>query len=156
MEPARFVVDTMLGRLARWLRAMGYDTLYSGHADDPRLLELARAESRILVTRDAALAKTAGRLGYLVRAEDVDTQLAEVVAVLRLEPRGAEWFSRCLECNTLLESRSPDTVRGRVPERVFATHAEFVECAACGRVYWAGSHFDRMRERLERIVGGGR
>jgi uncharacterized protein len=148
----RFVVDTMLGRLAHWLRAMGYDTLYFGPADDARLLELARVDDRVLVTRDARLAALAGGHGCRVRGERVDAQLEEIVETLALVPPDAEWLSRCLECNRALERREPDDVRTRVPQRVFATHTEFRGCPGCGRVYWAGSHFDRIRQRLERLV----
>jgi uncharacterized protein len=152
----RFVVDTMLGRLAHWLRAMGYDTLYFGPVDDARLLELARREDRTLVTRDARLATAAGRRGCRLRAERVDDQLAEIIEALALGPPDTAWRTRCLECNAVLETRAPDTVRTVVPARVFAMHTEFVGCPDCGRVYWRGSHFDRMRERLARLVHGER
>jgi uncharacterized protein with PIN domain len=150
--PQRFVVDTMLGRLAHWLRAMGYDAVYFGPAEDARLLRLARAESRVLVTRDAKLAEAAGPLGCLLRAEDVDGQVLETVAKLRLTPDETSWLSRCLACNARLEARAKDAVRDMVPPRVFAAHHEFRGCPACAKVYWAGSHADRILERLARLL----
>src|SRR5919198_6027169 len=111
-EP-RFVADVMLGKLARWLRALGYDTLCFRDAPDARLLGIALRERRQLLTRDAALALRAGELGRLVRAGDLDAQLREVVTACGLEAGGA--LSRCLECNGPLVAREPAAVRDRVP-----------------------------------------
>jgi uncharacterized protein with PIN domain len=149
----RFVVDTMLGRLARWLRAMGYDTLYPGQADDRRLLQLARAEERVLVTRDRMLARLAEPRSCLIRAERLDDQVIEAVERLGLTPDNGDWLSRCLLCNTRLQPGSRESLRGLVPEHVFATHAEFMRCPGCSRIYWAGSHVERMVERLARWLG---
>src|SRR5919198_5926826 len=151
-SPQRFVIDTMLGRLAHWLRAMGYDAVYRGPADDGRLLSLAQAESRVLLTRDAKLAEAAGRLGCRIRAEDVDSQVLETVAKLSLSPDETAWLSRCLECNTRLEAPAKDVVRDAVPPHVFARQHEFWRCPGCARVYWAGSHADRIRDRLVRLL----
>jgi uncharacterized protein with PIN domain len=153
MTPQRFVVDTMLGRLARWLRAMGYDALYFGSAEDRRLLQLAHADGRVLLTRDEKLARLAGPQGCLVEADRLDDQLAEVVEKLSLAPRDADWLSRCLECNGKLEPRRKQTLEGLVPDYIFATQTEFLSCPGCGRIYWAGSHADRMLNRLARLLG---
>lgn len=146
----------MLGRLARWLRAMGYDTLYPGPAPglagDRRLLQLARAGDRVLVTRDRVLARRAEPRGCLVRSERVDDQLREVVEQLGLAPGRQAWLSRCLECNAPLEARARGLLRGAVPDHVLAAHAEFMGCPGCARIYWAGSHADRMLERLTRVL----
>ncbi len=155
MNAPRFVVDTMLGRLARWLRAMGYDTLYPGAADDRRLLRLSVAEDRILLTRDAKLARLAGTHGCLIRSERLAGQLREAVERLALAPRDSGWLSRCLECNALLEPREKSTLRGLLPDYIFATQSEFMGCPGCGKVYWAGSHADRMLGRLANLFGEG-
>ena len=153
----RFVVDTMLGRLARWLRAMGYDTLYPGpspgRAGDRRLLKLARLEGRVLVTRDRMLARLASPRGCLVSAEDVDQQILEVVRSMALSPPETDWLSRCLDCNALLESRPREGLEGLVPLHVFATQWQFMACAGCGRIYWRGTHAERMLARLRRLLG---
>jgi len=155
MKPPRFVVDTMLGRLARWLRAMGYDTLYLGPAEDRRLLQLAETENRILLTRDGRLARIAGIRGYLVQADRVDRQLAEVVEGLALAPPDTGWLSRCLECNAVLEPRPKRTLNGLVPEYIFATQTDFMRCPGCGKIYWPGSHADRILARLARLLDRG-
>jgi uncharacterized protein len=149
----RFVVDTMLGRMARWLRALGYDTLYPGQVDDRRLLELARREDRILVTRDRRLARLAEPRSCLIRAERVDEQLEEACARLGLDPRDEDRLTRCLGCNARLEPRPRERLRAVVPARVYATQAAFMGCPGCGKVYWAGTHADRMLERLGRVLG---
>lgn len=153
MPPPRFVLDTMLGKLARWLRALGYDALYFKAAEDRYLLQLARAEARTLLTRDARLARLAGAGGLLIRETALESQLAEVIERLTLVPSGEGILSRCLECNGVLESRPKDLVRGRVPEHIFATQERFVGCPACARIYWQGSHADRILARLDRILG---
>jgi hypothetical protein len=156
---ARFVVDIMLGRLARWLRAMGYDTLYPGpapgHAGDRRLLQIARSEARVLVTRDRMLARLAADRGCWIRAESPDEQIVEVVTGLQLAPREGDRLSRCLDCNAPLEARDKAAVAGRVPDHVLATQSAFKACPACSKIYWAGTHVERMLARLDRLVGAG-
>lgn len=152
-ESPKFIVDTMLGKLARWLRALGYDTVYPRAAEDDRLLSLARAEARILLTRDARLAREAGPLGLLVSAERLELQLSEVLERLNLAPTEHGLLSRCLDCNGLLEERPKEAARGLVPEYVFSTQERFVGCPNCGKVYWQGSHADRILARLTPLLG---
>jgi len=147
---ARFVADTMLGRLARWLRALGYDTLYLRRASDLELLRIAREEGRLLLTRDTRLARTARAQGLLIQAEGLDAQLRQVVAALG--PSGGELLSRCLECNTPLEARTREEVMGVVPAYTLETQSEFYGCPGCGKVFWPGSHADRMLARLRPLV----
>ena len=149
----RFVLDTMLGKLARWLRAMGYDALYFPRADDRHLLQLAHAEARTLLTRDARLARLAGALGLLIQATEIEAQIAEVIERLALTPAEGGLLSRCLEDNALLEDRPKESVRGLVPEYIFTTQDHFIRCPDCARIYWQGSHADRMLERLARVLG---
>ena len=148
----RFVVDTMLGKLARWLRAMGYDTLDPREAGDRRLLAVASGEERILLTRDRSLALLAGPRSCLIRSERVDAQIAEVARALVLSPPDTDWLTRCLGCNSPLEPRSREGVRGLVPARVFSAQNDFRGCPGCGKVYWAGSHAGRIVARLTRLL----
>jgi uncharacterized protein with PIN domain len=146
MDEPRFVADSMLGRLARWLRALGYDTLYLRDAPDRRLLALALGERRRLLTRDVALARRARDAGLLVRAESLDDQLEEVMAVAGRA--GRRVLSRCLECNAPLVATAREAVRDRVPPYTFATQREFWTCAGCGRIFWDGTHAAGIRRRL--------
>jgi uncharacterized protein with PIN domain len=147
----RFLADSNVGRLARWLRAYGYDAAYAAHVDDRQLIARALAEGRVLLTRDADLMHrrviTHGTLRALLLDSDrVAEQLRQVVAELGLSS-GRE-LTRCLECNAELEPRPKDRVSDRVPPYVRATQSRFSECPRCGRVYWPGTHWERMRARL--------
>jgi hypothetical protein len=151
--PPRFLIDTMLGRLAHWLRAMGYDTVYPGQADDHDLLHRAHRDGRLLLTRDVKLAAAAADHGCLVRSGRLEEQLTEVVARLGLAADEKAWLSRCLDCNTLIEPAPREAVRDRVPPRALSLYDTFWACPGCGKVYWQGSHADRMLERLAALLG---
>ncbi len=146
-----FLADAMLGRLAKWLRWLGYDTVYIAHADDHALARRARAESRVLLTRDVELTRRRGLRAVLIESEQVGEQLAQVFRALNLTTREA--FSRCAECNLLLEEVSREAVRGAVPPYVFHTHARFRQCLQCQRVYWRGTHWARIAARIEDVNG---
>jgi uncharacterized protein with PIN domain len=151
LRQPRFVLDVHLGRLARYLRMAGFDAKYANDASDPELARVSAGESRILLTRDVGLLKRAAvTRGYWVRETRPARQLQEIVQRFELK-RLLKPFSRCMECNTGLEPAPKE----RAPEQARARHTEFRECPACGRVYWPGSHYARMRgiiERLEQAV----
>ncbi|MDQ6743831.1 MAG: Mut7-C RNAse domain-containing protein [Candidatus Dormibacteraeota bacterium] len=147
----RFLADSNVGRLARWLRAYGYDAAYAPHVDDRVLIARALAEGRVLLTRDAGLVQrrvvTRGTLRAVLLASDrVADQLRQVVEELGLA--GDHQLTRCLECNVELEPRAKAEVSERLPPYVRATQTRFSECPGCGRVYWPGTHWERMSERL--------
>lgn len=142
-EP-RFILDTHLGRLAKYLRLAGFDTLYDNRSDDATLAEIAARERRILLTRDRGLLKRgAVTRGYCVRADNPREQLVEVLRRFdlcgKLQP-----FRRCLCCNGILESVPKSAVQERLPAQVKENFDEFRLCRDCGRVYWKGSHYDHM------------
>ncbi len=143
----RFIADNMLGRLAKWLRLLGYDTLYLPRADDPELVRVARAQERILLTRDVELTRRRGVKHLLIESEKVNAQVAQVFREFNLSVRAA--FSRCAECNQRLEIVSKESVRAMVPPYVFSTQERFQRCVNCGRVYWRGTHWARMVARIE-------
>jgi uncharacterized protein with PIN domain len=151
-EP-RFILDVHLGRLAAYLRLLGFDTRYSSDADDEGLARTAAEEERILLTRDRGLLKRGSvTRGSFVRATSPRAQIAEVVE--RFDLRGlAAPFTRCLACNGLLVAAEKAAVAGRVPAGVLARHEEFFECPECGRVYWQGTHYARMRDICRRLAG---
>jgi uncharacterized protein with PIN domain len=142
----------MLGSLARWLRFFGFDAVFlEPGPEDRTLAERARAEGRWLLTRDRELA-AAGPRTMLVRADEVDGQLLEVFGRLGLRPEATLEHARCGECNGELADVSRDEVAKVVPPHVFATSPRFRRCGGCGRVYWPGSHGERILERMETIV----
>ncbi|MBC7250663.1 MAG: Mut7-C RNAse domain-containing protein [Anaerolineae bacterium] len=147
--PVKLLADGMLGRLAKWLRILGFDTLYDPSLDDHALLRLARAEGRILLTCDRELAHRRGAPSLLIESTDLESQLRQVIRDLHLSPDAA--FSRCPVCNTPLEALEKEAVRDRVPAHVFRTHTEFSRCPHCDRVYWSGTHRARMLELISRL-----
>ncbi len=145
------MADVMLGRLARWLRAFGYDTLYFREASDPRLLGIALREGRRLLTRDAGLAGRTRGAGLLVRTEDLDEQIREVMTACGIGARSGR--RRCLECNGEVVPCSPGEARDRVPPYTLATQREFHACTGCARVFWRGSHAPGILRRLRAHLG---
>ncbi len=143
----KFLADAMLGRLATWLRLLGYDTVYLPDADDHELARIARAEDRVLLTRDVELTRRRGVRHVLIESEQVDAQLRQVFHALELSARDA--FSRCAECNLVLQSVSKDRVRDQVPPYVFQTHDRFLRCRRCGKIYWRGTHWARILAQIE-------
>lgn len=143
MSPPTFLLDEMLGKLARELRALGYDAAYAHGSDDDAILERARSEDRRLVTRDRHLADRAGSRALLLETRDPAEQLALLIEREELEPSAGAFLSRCLECNEPIE-------RVHAPEEVPDDREEepHWRCPSCGRVYWAGTHAKDMLERL--------
>lgn len=140
----------MLGTLAKWLRILGYDTRFDPDLDDHQLVRLARAEDRILLTRDRELARRRGVSVLLVDSEDLSAQIGQVLADLDLEPDRS--FSRCPVCNELLAEVDRETAQSRVPAYVARTQSRFRSCPACQRVYWRGTHWQQMDEQLARFL----
>ena len=152
----RFVVDVNVGRLAKWLRVMGYDTLFPREAGDNELVRIAIKEGRVLVTRDGGIARRrAVRLGQmrLVRIEDDDlrSQLRQVVRDLQLDLNSG--FSRCVRCNQVLNAIAKNDVAERLPPYVLQTQYQFMECAECSRLYWRVTHWSNMVAELEQVYG---
>ena len=144
----KLICDHMLGSLARWLRFMGHDTAYPKAMDDRDLIRKARDEDRVLLTRDKELAaRFAGAI--VVRSDVLEAQIREVASALPL--RVLDPLSRCSVCNTPIEPASLEAVRDLVPEGVLARERAFWRCPTCGKVYWQGSHWDKMIERLNSL-----
>lgn len=139
----------MLGTLAKWLRLLGYDTTFDPALDDNRLVRLARAEDRVLLTRDRELARRPGVRVLLVESEDLESQIHQVLADLDLAPDQS--FSRCPVCNEPLAPLDREAARNRVPAHVARTHDTFKLCPACQRVYWRGTHWQQMDRFLNRF-----
>ena len=145
----RFIADRMLGRLAKWLRILGYDTRYDVRLNHPQLLRVARSENRLLLTRDVRLAQHKGVRTLLVASEALDDQLRQVSVTLDLVSDGS--FSRCPVCNDPLEETPKDRAWGQVPSYVFVTQERLLFCPSCGRFYWRGTHWERMQRVLAQL-----
>jgi uncharacterized protein with PIN domain len=144
-----FVADVMLGRLARWMRAAGWDTAYDPCWSDNQLVRLARAESRILLTRDLELVRRPAIVSLLIASQRLEDQLRQVAAAFHLKPH---WdATRCMLCNVPLESVSRPQLKDQVPPYVYATHSHFKRCTACGRIYWQGSHWHHIVGLLAKV-----
>lgn len=141
----RFAVDAMLGRLARWLRLLGFDAWSEPDVPDERLVRRALEDGRWILTRDRALPREwrAPRV-HVVAAEAPFAQLREVARAFDLGAR-ARPFARCSRCNAELRALAPGEVERRVPARVRERQARFLACPGCGRAYWEGTHVARMR-----------
>jgi uncharacterized protein len=150
----RFAADAMLGRLARWLRVLGYDTFYDIAVADAVLVRLADEEARLLLTRDRHLLRELRPSRSLeVRQDDPLHQLRDVVQELRLQaPRAL--FTRCLLCNAALRVLDRAEAQPLLPEGVRDLPGPVRRCPECGRLYWDGSHVRRMRAAIERVLPG--
>lgn len=152
LRQTRFVLDTHLGRLAAYLRALGFDTQYQNHCPDRDLARISRDEHRILLTRDAGLLKrSAVTHGHLMRETRPHLQLAEVVERFDLR-RSIALFTRCLCCNTPLHAAGKESIAQRLPDRTRNLYTEFLTCQTCGRIYWKGSHYERMRRMIAAAI----
>jgi len=143
----------MLGRLARWLRLLGYDAAYARDAGDHDLVRRARAEARVLLTRDRELAARRGIQSLLVESGALDEQVRQVQQALGLPPDPP--LSRCPACNTPLVAAGRETVRGRIPPYVWRRQTDFRVCPGCHRVYWPGTHVTRIQAVLSPLSGEG-
>jgi len=151
-ESHRFIADVMLGRLARWLRLLGFDTLYFRDISDNQLIRIAKEQERFILTRDTGLAKIKG-IGdcLLIGSKESFQQILEVIRALNL--KDFHFFNRCVSCNGQL-SRLPDKteIKDAVPDFVFLNFHIFLKCSGCGRVYWEGTHPKLFREKLADVL----
>jgi len=153
LRRTRFVLDTHLGKLARYLRLLGFDTLYDNAWHDARLASISGSgEKRILLTRDHGLLKRKQVThGYFVRNDKPARQVREVLTRFDLY-RSVKPFSRCTQCNGLIQPVAKYKVITRLPYRVAAAFDEFSTCTKCGRIYWQGSHYDHMERIIDDLL----
>ncbi len=150
MGSGRFVADVHLARLAKYLRLLGFDTLYYTHIDDDALMRIAKEEDRVILTKDRGLAEVCER-SFIVRSNGLREQLREVMEAFGL--RITRPFSRCMVDNGPLVRLEADAVRDLVPPKVRAWCEEYWRCEVCGRIYWQGSHWERMRRFIADLCG---
>jgi uncharacterized protein with PIN domain len=157
-DTPKFVVDHNVGKLARWLRLMGYDARFFRGGSDAELVALALKEGRIIMTRDTRIMQrrlvTKGKLkALLIESDQPERQLRQLIDSLHLDYRFNP-FSLCLECNQPLVERRKAEVKELVPPYVFKTQEQFRQCPKCQRIYWRGTHWRAMTQRLEGLEGG--
>ena len=143
----KFIADAMLGRLARWLRLLGFDTLYYPDISDSNLLKTARQQERFILTRDTHFQGFKNLKDFLlINSNNTLEQLLEVKKTLDLKIVDA---GRCVKCNgMLIGGIEKDSVRGLVPEHIYVQYNRFSRCKDCGNIYWEGSHMKRFREKV--------
>jgi uncharacterized protein with PIN domain len=149
----KFIVDRMHGDLARWLRILGYDTLYSPNLSDYRIIQIARRSRRIIITRDRGLVAWARRKGlkaYMISGIEPEEKLGEVALYTNICLKFDPDKTRCPLCNTKLTIIPKDKVKGKVPPKVYEEHEEFWFCSKCNKIYWIGSHWRDILYRLEK------
>ena len=151
----KFIVDNNVGKLAKWLRMMGYDTLFFNGSNDSRMIATALNEDRVILTRDTQIMKrrvvTNGRLkAILIQSDEPELQMHQVIDALHLDHQFKP-FTICLECNQPLLEKSKQQVKDLVPPYVFQTQKQYMECPACHRIYWRGTHWQAMTERMKKF-----
>jgi uncharacterized protein with PIN domain len=153
----KFMVDSNVGKLARWLRMMGYNTRFFNGSNDSQMVREALEEGRVILTRDTQIMKrrvvSTGKLKViLISNDDPHQQIRQVIVSLKLDM--AYPFTICLECNQPLEEKNPAQVKNRVPLYVFQTQRQYMECPACHRIYWRGTHWQAMTLQLQEFRQG--
>jgi uncharacterized protein with PIN domain len=146
----RFAADRMLGRLVKWLRIIGQDVIYGPHLTGYGLIRAARAENRLILTRDRGLKQKQPPPFLFIESDHYRDQLRQVVGQCGLR-LGDGLFVRCIECNTLLQSRPKEALEKVVPPYVFASQEKFFSCPTCRRIYWPATHHQKMLEELRNL-----
>lgn len=140
----------MLGRLVKWLRIVGQDVIYGPHLTGYGLIRAARAENRLILTRDRGLKQKQPPPYLFIESDHYRDQLRQVVSQCGLK-LGDDLFTRCIACNTLLQSKPRESLEKVVPPYVFSSQDKFFSCPTCRRVYWPATHHQRMLEELMKL-----
>ena len=154
----KFIADNNVGKLARWLRLIGYDTLLFKQKDDGQMIKIALSENRVILTKDAQFMNrrlvTNGTLKTIhIKKDNPKLQVQELVETLNLNYHFKP-FSLCLECNRALIARDKQEVQNLIPIHVLETQTQYTECPACHRIYWPGTHWQAMVKKLQDLQGG--
>jgi uncharacterized protein with PIN domain len=149
MDQPKFIADAMLGSLARKLRLLGIDTLFIKDATDNELKYTVLSQDRILLTKDKALAGGLGSRAWLVTGGNVREEFESIAGRLNEISSEIQPYSRCLDCNHLLRSILPHEAEGKVPPYILSSNTHFSQCITCGKVFWEGTHRERMEGEIE-------
>jgi len=151
-EPSisRFAADFMLGRLAKWLRIIGQDVIYGRHLTGYGLIRAARAESRLILTRDRSLKHKQPPPFLFIDSDHYRDQLRQVITECGIKSAQG-MFTRCIECNSALEPKSKSSIESNVPPYVFSNQEKFSWCPTCRRIYWPATHLKKMMAELRQL-----
>jgi len=147
----KFILTKELGRLAKWLRILGFDTVYYNQDKPSSLIIQALGDERIILTRNHRLPQARGLKILLIKNDKIKKQVEEVVHRLKIKPEPELMFSRCILCNAKLLEIEKEKVKDRVPEYVFKTQGHFITCPKCQRIYWQGTHWGNVQKTLGEI-----
>lgn len=142
-----FIADSMLGKLAKWMIAAGFDVVFKKNSTREFVVNTAREQGRVILTRDTAIRESEV---ILIESDNFREQMEQVFEKTGL-PSSEKAFTRCLDCNIILIPAEKAEVEGRVPPYVFQVHQEFLICPQCQKIFWKGSHYDRMKDILEKF-----
>jgi len=148
----KFLLTRELGRLAKWLRILGFDTEYFKGDNHSSLIIQALRDERIIITRNHRLPQARGLKILLIKAEKIKAQMAEVLKALQIAPASDMMFTRCILCNEELLHIDKEKIKDKVPEYVFKTQEYFITCPKCTRIYWQGTHWGNVQATLEEIA----
>ncbi|MDD5730713.1 MAG: Mut7-C RNAse domain-containing protein [Candidatus Omnitrophica bacterium] len=151
----KFLLTKELGRLAKWLRILGFDAEYFTENNAGSLIIQALRDERIILSRNRRLAKARGVKTIFISSEKIKEQVPEVLKALNIEAVSDKMFTRCILCNTALIAVGKDKIKALVPEYVFETQERFFSCPECGRIYWQGSHWGNVVDTLKELKGQG-
>ena len=151
----RFIADRTLGKLAKKLRVLGFDVVYWRGGNLEGAVKAAASEGRVLLTRSHRLTEKIGDPQVLIiEANDPREQILQVLSAFNLQPEADQFFSRCLMCNEALVPISKGEVEGKVPDFIHRTYDSFHICPRCHRIYWPGTHFQRMKKEMAKTLRG--
>lgn len=150
----KFIADRTLGKLCRQLRTLGFDVAYCSGGNTADAAKIARSEGRCLLTRSHKIPAEVGDIKFVVVQEnDPRKQVQELFSKLSLRFAEENIFSRCLLCNEPLKQLPKEEVEGKVPDFIFRLYATFHSCPRCRRIYWPGTHWEKMKKELTKIFG---
>jgi uncharacterized protein with PIN domain len=148
----KFAVDCMLGKLAKWLKVLGFDVVFFSRIEDEKLIDLAGKEGRVLLTKDLGMIQRSGNvLTLFIESDDWHDQVVQVLDKFDLRSK-ANPYSRCIECNVDLKDLPKSSAKNMVSSFVYEKAEKFSLCPKCGRVFWRGTHFEDMESTIESLL----
>lgn len=150
-DSPKFIVTVELGRLARWLRILGFDCIFFDRAKKKDLVIESLREDRAILTRDSRLSRFSGVRMVHIESDFVEEQLVQVIRSLHLKVDRKKMFTRCVECNTPIIKAEKEKVKARIPPYVYKTQTEFMRCPNCNKIYWKGTHWNLANRFLDKV-----